>query len=117
MFLELGCPWLCSPQGPGDPFGTPILIVVDVARIVVVVAALGVVVTSIVDALRRPVASPQAARFIGLSAFALSAATTELAHLGDFASFRLPLNIIGCGLCLWGNVHFLRATRPTEAPG
>lgn len=111
VYPEWGCPWLCSPSGPTEPFGSPVLIAVDIVRVLVVLCALGVVVTSIVGSRRAPVLSPQAARFLGLSAFALSAASTELVHLGDYASYRLPLNMIGCGLCLWGNLHFLSETR------
>jgi len=108
-FLNFGCPGLlCNPGGPGIPFGNPALVFIDSVRVITVLCAALVVGTSLRASFAARVGPAQTARFYGLAAFALSAGTTEIVHLGDYASYRLFLNIVGAGLSLWGVCSFLR---------
>lgn len=112
-YFDYGCPGLlCSPHGPDTPFGNPALVVIDSVRIVVILCAAAIVGTSLWASAANRVEAAQRGRFYGMCALALSVGTTETVHLGDYASYRLVLNIVGVGLSLWGVVSFLRESRP-----
>lgn len=113
MSPDLGCPGLlCSPGGPSTPFGNPALVVIDSVRVVVMLCAALIVGTSLWASCANRVEAAQRGRFYGMSALALSVGTTETVHLGDYASYRLVLNMMGVGLSLWGVVSFIREPRP-----
>jgi hypothetical protein len=111
LWLGVGCPVLCNPDGPHTPFGTPLLAVFDALRLLAILGGLWVIVQT-PTAMRRCVTSPQRARFIALALWALAVITTEAEHLGDTAGIRLALNLAATGYALYG----LRGFR-TETPG
>lgn len=83
---------VCAPDGPSDPFGTPLLVVLDLIRVVVYIASFVIVV--MVPKLIREV--EHGYQRTGLAAFALVAfvaATTEIDHLGDYGHIRLFMNV------------------------
>lgn len=67
--------FLCSPNGPGTPFGGPVMAVWDTARAATILAALAVVVVT-----PRVAAAAatrwQALRFYAVALFAVVAATS-----------------------------------------
>jgi hypothetical protein len=111
VWLGVGCPVLCNPDGPHTPFGSPLLALFDTVRVVAILAGLWVIV-QIPTAMRRCVTNAQRARFVALGLWAMAVITTESEHLGDVAGIRLALNVAAVGYALYG----LRGFR-TETPG
>lgn len=111
MWLGVGCPVLCNPDGPHTPFGTPLLALFDALRVLAILAGVWVIV-QIPTAMRRCETGPQRARFVALALWAMAVITTESEHLGDVAGVRLALNLLAVGYALYG----MRGFR-TETPG
>lgn len=105
--------WDWSPDGPGTPWSGPVLWVVDTARVDTILLALVVVIGSMIAARRAGAA--QSARFLALAAFALATGGTEIDHIGDDASPRLLLNVVGCGAGMYGVARFLQRHRDEPA--
>lgn len=93
---------LCAPAGPGTPFATPALAVLDTLRLLLSVAALSIVWFTVRSAAARWVPARQRARYAALGLFAAATVGTELAHLGDAAHYRLLLNLAGVLAALAG---------------
>lgn len=96
---------LCAPDGPSSPFGDPYLLIIDSVRLGTIILAAVVVCLSVV-AMRR-LDNPQGTRFLSLAVFALVACLTEIDHFGDYASYRLLLNVVACALGVYGTWHYL----------
>lgn len=101
-----------SPDGPGTPFASPWLAVMDVLRVSTIAASVLLMVLSMIAA--RQVGPQQAARFAALAFFALTVGITEIEHLGDWPSPRLPLNAAGALLGVYGVWRFCRDQRTTQ---
>lgn len=94
-------PVVCSPNGPGTPFGNGWLALFDVLRIVCILTCLLTLgVTARVYG--ELGASGQRARVHALMLFMLQAVTTESEHLGDYASARLLFNLAAALWALYG---------------
>lgn len=104
------CPALCSADGPSTPFATPYLDVVDTVRVVVVVLALCCVIAT-PQVMYNAYSQGQRMRFFGICLFIITAATTEMAHFGDYPSYRLVLNLVGTVATTYGVLQFLREAR------
>lgn len=104
------CPALCSADGPSTPFATPMLAFADSLRLVVIVLAfICIVITP--RAMHNAYSQGQRMRFLGICLFIVTAATTEMEHLGDLFSYRLVLNLIGSMVTTYGAFQFLREAR------
>lgn len=115
--LRSGCsPIFCSPDGPGQPFGTWYLAIFDAIRLVVIFAALGVV-TATGTAWARSVShGGQRDRYLALAFFSAVVAGTEVENMGNYASYRLVLSTIGVALAIRGLWRF-RHEQPSEPEG
>lgn len=91
-----------APLGPSTPFGTPLLILVDTLRVFVMVAGLGLAAVTPYAAFTRSMSRGQLIRFLSLALYAGAAAGTELAHLGDYAHWRLVVNVAAAILGVLG---------------
>jgi hypothetical protein len=101
-----------APDGPGTPFATPGLVVLDALRLLVLV--LGLLNLGLKPWLFRRSCTPgQVARFASLGLLAIIAMTISLEHLGDDANWRLFLVLVAMILNTWGNYSFLRYEQPT----
>jgi hypothetical protein len=99
-------PLWCNPTYPGTPFGTWYLAIFDVLRVVCVIAALGLI-GQVGAAWRRSVYhGGQRDRYAALALFAMIAIGTELADLGNIASYRLVVDIIAVLLAIRGLRRF-----------
>jgi hypothetical protein len=85
--------FLDPPQGPSDPFGTPGLVVIDSALVLVVVGAVFVV-SRCVWALSSVRHGRQKSRFMALLLAVCVLALTQIDHLGDYTHYRLPVTFI-----------------------
>lgn len=81
------------PQGPGTPFGTPLLILLDTFRVFVMVVGLGLAAVTPYAAFTRSMNRGQLIWLASLALYAGAASGTELAHLGDYAHWTLVLNV------------------------
>lgn len=86
--------WLCVPTEPGTPFGTPLLIALDSIRVGCVVLALVLTVWSLTMLVEADQPG-QRWRLVGLALLAVAVMGTELSRLGDWAHYRLVLNVGG----------------------
>jgi hypothetical protein len=99
------CPWLCSADGPSQPFSTPLIVVSDILRLVC--SLLGLICLSLLGtAVAYAGSRDHRMRFYALGAFILVAVTTEAVHMGDDPSYRLILNVLGCLAATWGLWRF-----------
>ena len=105
---------VCNPTGPHDPFGSPLLIVADSVRLLVIIAAF-MLVFSIGMAWQRSVpGGGQRMRYMSLAMFAAVTVGTALDNIGSIPSYRLVISAIGvvCGIIgLWK----FRKEQPAEA--
>lgn len=114
-WLGVGCPVLCNPDGPHSPFGTPLLSLFDLVRLVCILGGVAVIV-QVPTALRRCTTGAQRARFIAFALWAMTVITTESEHLGDIAGVRLALNLAATAYALFGMWGF-RMETPGERAG
>lgn len=105
------CPVFCNPHGPNTPFATPLLVVVDVLRVVSVVGAL-LIVALVLRVFRRVEVSGQRSRFLAFALFALVVANTEMNKIGDYPSLRLPMSLAAVIYA----VHGMRSVLTLELP-
>lgn len=102
-----------APEGPGTPFGTPGLIVIDSLRLLVIV--LGLVNLVLKPWLFRRCCAPgQFARFATIGMLAVVAMSIEVEHLGDFANWRLFFLLVAMIVNTWANYSFLRYEEPSQ---
>lgn len=102
-----------APDGPGTPFGSPILCVIDSLRLIVLI--LGLLNLCMKPWLFHRCKTPgQMVRFACLGLLAVVAMTVELEHLGDTANWRLFLVLVAMIMNTWGNYSFLRYEIPTQ---
>jgi hypothetical protein len=91
-----------APNGPDMPFGTPALIVLDSLRMLILVLGVFVILMTPACMIRSRLSGGQLMRFFSLGLFVVIAITTEYSHIGDYANFRLVLNIIAAITAAWG---------------
>lgn len=100
MLQLLTTSWDWSPEDPSTPFHGLGLFVLDSVRVLCALIAISVIVASFRLALKT---SPrQSARFLGLAILSLAVGVTEIEHLGDYASARMVLNVVGCMAAAYG---------------
>lgn len=88
------CPWLCGgPSYPSTPFVGPVFAVVDTLRILIAVAAAGLLVAS-VWAIRKAVTRGQKCRFLYVVGTAIVMIGTEIQHLGDWPNWRFLVSLV-----------------------
>lgn len=111
-----GClPIICSPTGPGVPFGTWYLTLFDVTRVLCVAVSIWLL-GSIGAAWRRSYPhGGQRDRYAALGLLALIVIGTEIENLGNIASYRLVLSIVAMLLAVRG-LHRFDREQPA-APG
>lgn len=119
MIIDLGdtC-WLCSPDTPSTPFGSPLLDVFDTLRVICYLTTVVIVVYAVVMATRTPYPT-QRARLAALAGFSLITLGTEIEHLGDGASWRLFSTIVVTVLAvygMWGMTRELDIRAAKETP-
>lgn len=105
--LAASClPLLCPPTGPGTPFGTPWIAVLDTIRVLCWAACLYVITRCIhaVYSIRTP---QQRAIYIALALFSFAILGTEVDHFGDLAHYRLAVFAIGSVAACYG-LHRIR---------
>lgn len=102
LLAQLGCQIgiLCIPTGPGTPFGSPLLVVADLARIVCCLAGLAVIGLATWLALRQQVAGWLKAGMGAICLFCLSVIGTEVDRLGDTPNYRLLVNLAAVAFAL-----------------
>lgn len=105
----LPCFLLCSPAGPGTPFHGPMLWW-DTLRVLALVVGYLVVVVS-PFCVRHCEDWGQAMRFVAFGLFCASVIATEYSRIGDDASPRLAVNLLGVAAALAGAVKFLLDVR------
>jgi hypothetical protein len=98
-----GCTsWLlCAPTGPGVPFGTPLVGVLDVVRVVVILGAfyaIGQCAAATVYIRNRR----QRCIYGAVIALMLTIIGNEVDHFGDYAHYRLGLSLIAVVLACYG---------------
>jgi len=97
--------WLNSlvyaPNGPGTPFATLTLVILDTIRLFIIVSAFAIAALTPYVTIRTIRTRHQRAGMWGLVCYALVSAGTEYDHLGDLANYRLVLFAIANALALW----------------
>lgn len=103
-------PLLCPPGGPGTPFGSPVLAVLDTVRVVLWLLCVFIIGKALVAvfALRT---LRQRAIYLAMSAGAFAALGTEVDHLGDYAHYRLALLFVFGVAGAWGLFRIERRVR------
>lgn len=86
------CFLACTPEGPGTPFGSPLLVVVDTLRVLCVLAGLAVALV-MPHVLRTVDDWGQALRFAALAGFYLVSIDSRFEHLGDHPSMRMLFDV------------------------
>ncbi len=107
--LICGPPW-CAPQGPGHPWGSPTLALYDSIRVLIILAALWTVGSSIRSAVWTD-DRDQCLRFLALAAFAVVAGGTELEHIGDDIHWRFVATIVAVTCSAVGTREVFRPVR------
>lgn len=102
-----GCnPIFCSPDGPHLPFGTWYLVIFDTVRLATIFAALGMMVALGTAWARSVPHGGQRDRYMALAIFAVVIIGTEVENLGNIASYRLVLSVVGVVLAYRGLWRF-----------
>jgi hypothetical protein len=112
--LVIDCFLFCGPAGPSTPFATPVLSLLDLARVACLLCAAVVIVALGPRAMARATTPGQKARFLSQLLLVLVAAGTELEHLGDYASSRLLFNLVALTLAVYGFTRYFRYELPAK---
>jgi hypothetical protein len=105
------CFMLCAPSGPGTPFGSFVLILVDCLRILTMLIGMAVIVWTPRLVLESP-ALGQQCRLASQAMFALIVIGTEIDHMGDYAHYRLYVSFIAVALMLFGLTRLSKEIPP-----
>lgn len=108
-------PLVCSPTGPGTPFATWYLVAFDSVRLVAISAALALMLAIGYAWARSVRHGGQRDRYLALALFAVVIIGTEIQNIGNIASYRLLLSILGILFAFRGLMRF-RAEQPVK-PG
>src|ERR1044072_224780 len=100
MLLAIWSTWLDAPDGPSTPFGSPVLIVLDVIRVLTMLIS-GYALVRCFRALFHYEEPHQRARFLALGLILLNVCGTEFEHLGDYAHYRLGFNFLASMLSIY----------------
>lgn len=79
--------FLGAPTGPGTPFATPLLVVADSVRLLLVLIAVGVLIRT-PSMVRDALTQLQAQRLIGIGLFALTIGFAQIYQFGDWPTYR-----------------------------
>lgn len=104
---------LAAPSGPGTPFATITLVILDTARVAIIVLGLMAFITA-PFAMAKAYLPGQQIRLLVLALFVISAVGTELEHLGDYANWRLIINMLAVVGSAWGQWSFFKFELPTQ---
>lgn len=98
-----GClPLICSPDYPHMPFGTWYLALIDVVRILCVIACLMLIGSIATQWHRAYPHGGQRARYLALGMFSFIVIATELENLGNIPSYRLGMSFVAVLVANWG---------------
>ena len=106
-------PIFCNPRGPGLPFGTWQIAIFDTARLVTILAALVVMFALGMAWGRSLPGSGQRDRYLAMALFCVVVLGTELENIGNIASYRLVLSMVGLAYISRGLWRF-RNEQPAE---
>lgn len=108
--LPAEVPFLEAPDGPNDPFGSPLVSVFDSVRV------LFVFIPGLVNMLGIPhliayrsIPRGQKRWFVALTLLSATACATELDHFGDYGHYRLFVNALALSLTALTTVRVLRS--------
>jgi hypothetical protein len=105
------CFALCAPAGPGTPFGTTGLILIDSLRIITMLIGMVVIVWTPRLVLQAPSIGQQC-RLASQAMFCLIVIGTEVDHMGDYAHYRLYVSFFAVVLMLYGLTRLNKETPP-----
>lgn len=103
-------PFLCAPGGPDHPFGTPYVAFLDSLRVLCWVGGL-ILICTLPWFMAKATTIGQRVRFLGTALYAITVVGTELVHLGDYANYRLFVNLTAVIVSLYGLWEFLKRDR------
>lgn len=107
---------LCTTAAPGRPFSTPLLVLFDSIRLIVLIlCVINLVLTTVhFDKLSAP---GQRNRMLSGVLWTLQTLTTESIHLGDQATMRLIFNSLATVAFFYGlwQVHTAARSVPIES--
>jgi hypothetical protein len=110
-FLLAACdPAFCSPTGPGLPFGTWYLALFDSLRLFTVLGALALMLALGMAWARSVPHGGQRDRYLALAFFSVVIIGTEIENIGNVASYRLVLSILGLLFAFRGLLKFRHET-------
>lgn len=101
------CFLACTPVGPDEPFGSPLLVVVDTLRILSLLGGVFVVIVT-PSIILRVAHWGQAVRFGALFGFCLVSIDSRLEHLGDYPSLRMLFDVAAIVAAVVGVWSYLR---------
>lgn len=108
-----GCPLVCNPHGPGTPFASPLLVVLDSLRVLCALGGLAIVI-ALLRSIRWANTPGQRSRLVALGLFGLVVVNTEAVHLGDYPSIRLPLTLAAVAFSVHGMWSIFRQEAPAR---
>lgn len=101
------------PTGPDDPFGSYGLIIVDSIRVLIM--GIGVLILTMTPAaVFRSQTLGQKVRLGASALLTISVLGTEIAHLGDYAHWRLFVNVVAISFSAWGIWAMFKWENPSE---
>ena len=109
--------WFNAPNGPDLPFGTTELIVLDSMRVLIFVLGTLVILMTPLAMFHTRTSIGQLTRIFSLALLVIVSITTEYAHLGDYANFRLFFNIVAAFGAAWGMWSLFRFETPAQIKG
>lgn len=92
---------LNAPGGPNTPWGNLAIAVLDTLRVIICIFAfmiLGLTPSTI----KRANTVGQRSRLLGAGLYAIVAVLTEYNHIGDYANWRLVVNLVATACIAWG---------------
>lgn len=95
---------ISPPGGPNDPFGSLGLVILDSIRVLIIGLGVSVLVVTPLAMIRTRLTAGQSIRIGALALFLLGAIGTEYDHIGDYAHWRLLVNIfasVGATYGMW----------------
>lgn len=104
---------LQEPEGPRTPFGAPDLSVYDSLRVVIFALTTFTIITTFII-IKNSVTLGQVSRIVGATGLCIVSSLTELNHLGDYANWRLGLNLVFSVAISWGYWAAVRYELPSE---
>lgn len=108
-------PLVCSPTGPGTPFGSASIILFDSIRLATILASLGLMLATGYAWARSVRRGGQRDRFLALALLSVVIIGTQIQNIGNTGSYRPLLSALGVFFAIRGLMRF-RAEQPAK-PG